>query len=412
MKLDAKTVAALKLDGKQDAIFFDDAMPGFGYRLRLSGGTVRRSWVAQYKRAGATRRITLGSAEVLGAEAAKVAARKVLAKVALGEDPARERADRRDKDRLSLRSVVDEYLNAKQVRPRTLAELRRYLTGSAFKPLHSMPVDVVTRKDVASRLLAITREHGSIVAARARAALSTFYGWAMRMGIVEFNPVVGTIQPDAGKPRDRVLPDEELVAIWRACGDDEHGKIIRLLILTGCRRGEIGDMAWSEVDFERGTFTIPASRSKNGKQHALPLMPMALDVIHSVPKMASRDQLFGQRSHGFTTWHVGKHTLDARSGVVGWTVHDLRRSIATKLADLGVLPHVVEEILGHVSGHKRGVAGIYNRSSYEREVRAALALWADHVRTLVEDGERKVVPTRRPPPLDAERGRVVIKSQI
>jgi len=77
-------------------------------------------------------------------------------------------------------------------------------------------------------------------------------------------------------------------------------------------------------------------------------------------------------------------------------VHDLRRSIATKLADLGVLPHVVEEILGHVSGHKRGVAGIYNRSSYEREVRTALALWADHVRTLVEDGERKVVPYAPP----------------
>jgi integrase len=347
--------------------------------------------VTQYKRASATRRITLGSAEVLGAEAARAAAKKVLAKVALGEDPARERADRRDKDRLSLRSVVDEYLATKEVRPRTLIELRRYLTGSAFKPLHSMPVDVATRKDVASRLLAITREHGSIVAARARAALSTFYGWAMRMGIVEFNPVVGTIQPDAGKPRDRVLSDEELVAIWRACGDDEHGKIIRLLILTGCRRGEIGDMEWSEVDLERGTFTIPASRSKNGTPHMLPLMPMARDIVHSVPKMASRDQLFGQRSHGFTTWHVGKHALDARSRVVGWTVHDLRRSVATKLADLGVLPHVVEEILGHVSGHKRGVAGVYNKSVYKNEVRTALALWESRVHELIEGGERRVV---------------------
>ena len=391
MKLDAKTVAALKLDGKQDAIFFDDAMPGFGYRLRRSGGKVRRSWVAQYKRAGATRRITLGSAEVLGAETARAAAKKVLAKVALGEDPARERADRRDKDRLSLRSVVAEYLAAKEVRPRTLSELRRYLTGSAFKPLHSVPVDVVTRKDVASRLLAITREHGSVVAARARASLNTFYGWAMRMGIVEFNPVVGTIQPDPGKPRDRVLSDDEIVRILRTCGDDKYGKIIWLFFLTACRRAEIGDMSWSEVDLERGTFTVPASRSKNGRPHTLPLMPMALNIIKSMPKMASRDQLFGERSHGFTTWHVGKRALDARSGVVGWSVHDVRRSVATKMADLGVLPHVIEEILGHVSGHKRGVAGVYNKSGYEREVRAALGMWEDHIRTLVEGGERKVL---------------------
>jgi len=87
-----------------------------------------------------------------------------------------------------------------------------------------------------------------------------------------------------------------------------------------------------------------------------------------------------------------KQALDARSGVTGWKLHDVRRSVATKMADIGVQPHVIEEILAHTSGHKRGVAGIYNRSSYEREVRAALALWEDHVRTLVEGGERNVLP--------------------
>jgi hypothetical protein len=122
MKLDAKTVATLDLGDKRDAIFFDEGMPGFGYRLRLgSGGKVMRSWIVQYRRAGATRRILLGSAEVVGAEAARVAAKKLLAKVALGEDPQAERIDRRGKDKLSLRSVVDEYLAAKErdVRPRT-----------------------------------------------------------------------------------------------------------------------------------------------------------------------------------------------------------------------------------------------------------------------------------------------------
>jgi len=395
MKLDAKSVGALKLDGKKDAIAFDDNMPGFGYRLRQGGGgKVLRSWVVQYRRGGATRRLLLGSAAVLGAEAARAAAKKALAKVALGEDPQAERIDRRGKDKLSLRSVVDEYATKERdVRPRTFRELKRYLTGGFFKPLHAIPVDTVTRRDVAARLVAITREHGSIVAARARAALSTFFVWAMQMGMVENNPIIGTIQPKDGKPRERTLSDDELAAIWRACPNNDYGRIVRLLILLGARRAEVGGMRWSEVSFERGTWTLPSGRSKNGRTHTLPLMPMALDIIKDVPGLVSRDQLFGARSnHGFTGWDDQKEALDKRSGVIGWTLHDIRRSVATKLADIGVQPHIIEQILNHQSGHKAGPAGIYNRSSYEREVRAALALWEDHVRTIVEGGERKVIP--------------------
>jgi integrase len=392
MKLDSKTIAALTLDGKRDVIHFDDAMPGFGFRLRLSGGKLQRSWVVQYKRGNKSRRITLGRAEVLGAEAARAAAKKALAQVSLGGDPQAERRDRRAKNRHSLLSEIDRYLAAKQARPRTLIELRRYLTGPAFKPLHGMPVDVVARKDVADRLVDIEHEHGSIVAARARAALSTFYVWAMRMGMVESNPVVGTIQPDAGKPRERVLGDSELAAIWRACGDNDHGRAIRLLILLGARRHEVGGMRWSELDpLEDGRWRLPAARSKNGRAHAWPLLPMALDIIKGVPRMVSRDHLFGVRADGFRSWHAAKRTLDERSGVRDWTVHDLRRTVATRLNDLGVLPHVVEQILNHQSGHRRGVAGVYNKSPYEREVRNALGLWCDHLRSIITGGDRRVL---------------------
>ena len=120
-------------------------------------------------------------------------------------------------------------------------------------------------------------------------------------------------------------------------------------------------------------------------------MPMALDIIKSVPQMATRDQLFGLRSHGFTSWGRNKPELDKRSGVADWVVHDIRRSVATRMADIGITPHIIEEILNHVSGHKGGVAGIYNRSSYDREVRAALAMWEDHIHALVDGGERKVL---------------------
>jgi integrase len=260
-----------------------------------------------------------------------------------------------------------------------------------------MPVDQIARKDVAARVVGIEREHGTVTAARARTTLSAFFTWAMGMGIVESNPVVATPAPEEDAPRDRVLSNDELSAVWRACRDDDFGRIVKLLILTGCRRTEIGGMRWSELDLERGLFTVPASRAKNKRAHTLPLPSLALDVIAAVPRMATRDQLFGVRgADGFSRYVDGKREIDERSGVTDWVLHDIRRSAATGMADIGVQPHVIEQVLNHVSGHKAGPAGIYNRSRYGNEVRAALALWADHVRALVTGGERKVLNFQPP----------------
>jgi integrase len=398
MKLDSKTVANLKLGDKSDQIFFDDALPGFGYRLRRgAGGKINKSWIAQYRRAGGTRRRLIGNANIIGLEAARAAAKKILAAVALGQDPQQDRVDRRAKDQHSMRSVVLEYLDAKKnaVRPRTLVETGRYLsTGTYFKPLHSMPIDAIKRKDIATRLVAITREHGSITAARARASLSAFFSWVLQMGYVEQNPVIGAVQPEDSKGRERVLSDTELAAVWRACGDDDYGRIIRLLILTGARRAEIGGLRFSELDPDAGTWTLPGERAKNGRTHTLPLPAVAWDIIAAVPHRAHRDQLFGARAaEGFTDWALKLELDDRLQGKMAgsWTVHDIRRTVATRMADLGIQPHIIEQVLNHQGGHKRGVAGIYNRSSYEREVRTALATWADHVRVLVDGGERKIL---------------------
>jgi integrase len=398
MNLTAKRVAALALPAnKDDAIFFDDQLPGFGYRLRRRSGDgpVRRTWVVQYRRSGATRRVKLGEASVLSAEKARLAAKKVLGAVALGQDPQGDRVDRRNKDQLSLRRVIDEYLLAKrtQVRPRTFVEIKRYLTTAYFQPLHSMAIDQVARKDIAARLVVIARGGSVVAAARARATISALFTWALQMGLVEQNPVIGTVKPKGNGGRSRVLADAEFAAIWCACQDDEFGRIVKLLVLTACRRQEIGGMRWSEVDPQAGTWTIPSERSKNGRAHTLPLPAAAWDIIERVPRRAHRDHLFGLVADaGFTRW-AAKADFDQRLGtdVAPWTMHDLRRSVATRMADLGVQPHIIEQILNHQSGHKRGPAGIYNRSSYEREVRSTLAMWADYVRTLVEGGERKVL---------------------
>jgi integrase len=164
------------------------------------------------------------------------------------------------------------------------------------------------------------------------------------------------------------------------------------LILTACRRAEIGDLRWSELDFERGTFTIPAERAKTGKARVIPLLPMMREVIDDVPRMASREQLFGERGpRGFTGWPYHKPPLDARAGVASWVIHDLRRGCATILAEeLAVQPHIVELVLGHE--FRTGVQAVYNRAPYAREIRDAYLCWHDYLRTLIEGSARKIIP--------------------
>jgi integrase len=207
----------------------------------------------------------------------------------------------------------------------------------------------------------------------ARAQLSGLFTWALAHGLCEGNPVVGTLAPKGSQPRNRVLSDSDLSAIWKACGDDDYGRIVRLLIMAGCMRQEVGSIAWSEIDLGRGVWVLPAARSKNGRQHVLPLLPAIRAIIEATPKLAAA---------GGARWAFRPER---------WVAHDLRRTVATKLADIGIMPHIIEQALNHQSGHKGGVAGIYNGSTYEREVRNALAIWHDHLRSIVEGGERKIV---------------------
>jgi integrase len=401
MKLTNATVAALALPkGKTDHIEWDDGFPGFGLRLRLlAGGKLGRSYVLQYKQNGVTRRLTLAADAPITVAMARKWAEKNRAKVRLGEDPQADRQAQREKDARTMRSEVTTFLALKQKEqaPRTFVETTRYLTDSRyFGPLHKKALHAITVPDVDDCIAAIQDQRGKPTAARARGALVTFFAWAVKKGRCPANPTINSDNPKLVS-RSRVLTGEELVRVWTTCGDDDHGRIIRLLICLGARRQEIGGMAWPEFDLDspQPTWTLPAERSKNGKAHTLPLMPMAERIIRAVPRLASRDLLFGTSAdYGFSAWAKGKAALDQRLGdtVKPWVVHDTRRSVATGMADIGVMPHIIEEILNHTSGHKGGIAGIYNRSSYARETRTALAMWEDHLRSLLDGGERKVIP--------------------
>jgi integrase len=224
------------------------------------------------------------------------------------------------------------------------------------------------------------------------------FSWAMQMGLVDANPVINAFKPQKPKARDRVLSGDELVAIWRNLEDDDYAKVISMLILTGSRRSEIGGMRWSEIDLERGMWTLPKERSKNGLAHVLPIVPMMREIIESVPVrdgLRGGDVLFGFSEIGFQSWFFGKDELDKRTNLQPWVVHDIRRSVATGMANIGIAPHVIETILNHQSGHKQGIAGIYNKSLYANDVRDALLRWQDHLASLLGDRAPKVVPFER-----------------
>jgi integrase len=324
-------------------------------------------------------------------EQARQIARHRFAQVELGTDPAAEKKKVRAANAataLTLGVAATRYLDAKKERlSRSSFSSARLHLEKHFAPLADRPLADIKRADVAAQLLTIIEQRGPIAAARARSDLSSLYAWSIASGLCDSNPVVGTPDPAEGvQSRDRVLSDKELAAVWNACADDDFGKIVRLLILTGCRRGEIGGLRSNEVDLDAGTITIPAERSKNGKAHALTLPTMALNILKSIPRRDGRDFVFGQRGGGYSRW--GFHTTALRgrlpASMPAWTLHDFRRSAATGMAEIGIEPHIIEAVLNHVSGHKAGVAGIYNKAQYTKPMRVALQRWADHVAAVLD----------------------------
>jgi integrase len=372
--------------GKTDAIFFDDDVPGLGLRLRGGG---KRSWVFQYGIGAKQRRMTLGIAPALSLAAARKTATELHAKVRLGEDPAASKRDGQRRAADTVEATLRLYLPEKRqtLALNTCRSLERHLLRYA-KPLHGLGVALVSRRDIGSLLAEVAASSGQPSANATRASLSAFFGWCMGRGLVEQNPVIGTHAARL-QPRTRVLSRAELAAVWRACGDDAYGAIVRLLILTGQRREEIGGLRFGEIGDE--IIALPAGRAKNRRTHVIPLSAPAQAIIAAQPPRS--EFVFGTQA--FVSWSWSKRLLDAAldTKLAPWTLHDLRRSVATGMAELGVAPHIVEAVLNHV-GHKAGVAGVYNRATYEKEKRIALATWAEHVLAAAEGRAASVVPMR------------------
>lgn len=362
------TIASL---AKLEGWLWDSGVVGFGARRQTNGVF----YYLRYRRNGAQVMRSIGRhGSPWTPDTARTKAKELLGTLAAGNDPFAQPLAAE-----SFGAEVGRYLERKRaaLKPGSFADVQRCLRQYSA-PLHRLRLGEVDRRTIAVVLAEIERTKSPVTRNRARSALSVFFAWAITEGLLEINPVAGTAKANEGGSRERVLTQDELRQLWRNLGDDRFSDIIRLLLLTGQRRNEIGRLQWSEIDLARKLVNLPAHRVKNNREHCVPLSRQALAIIERQPRRNSSGFLFSAK-RGFNDWDSPKVRLDQRLQIADWRIHDLRRTAATGMAELGVQPHIIEAVLNHVSGHKAGVAGIYNRARYEGEMRDALQRWADHI---------------------------------
>jgi integrase len=429
MKLTERKIEKLAVErGGKDRLVFDDAQRGLAVRVTASGG---RTYLCQYTLHGHKWRVPLGACLAVTLSKAREAAAAVMGDVAKGRNPAAERKEaaaaeraRRTRNRLTLRVLIDDWnrLHLVSRRPSYAAEAVRAL-HYAFADHLDDAAEELDRAAVVRALDALTRRgkrrngdragkaKGTAITGRTAAYGRAAFTWALKRGAVTINPFASLPIAKSIAKRERVLTDAEIAEIWRAAGDaaSPYRTIIRLLILTGQRRGEVAGMICDEISEDLANWSLPPERTKNGTAHTVPLSAPARDLLKPLlPDHASewrasgRLVLQGASGTPFAGWSKAKEALDkaiidarakafkgdskASTSLNPWSVHDLRRTLATGLQRLGVRLEVTEAVLNHISGSRGGIAGVYQRHDWAVEKRAALDAWASHVRSVVEGG--------------------------
>jgi integrase len=398
-----------------------------------------KSWAFRYERSDGQRvKVTLGRAAGPGAltlQQARDAANDARRLRSTGGDPADQRraekraeaarieaeekeARRRD-DTVAL--VLDRYYRDKVNAMKSGPELKRLLTKE-LSPWAKRRVDDIDRTDAIKLIDAIKDRGAPVHANRVRAFTRTFFGWCVDKALIENNPFERTKPVTVEVARDHVLSDDELRLVMLALDqmDWMWRALYRLLILTGQRRDEVAGMVWTEVDLDKSLWKLPAARAKNNREHIIPLPPAAVAILRDLPRVQIAATVNGVEKivdspfvltttgktpvSGFSKakGHLDKAIAEVarkeakkRDGdaveVAPWRIHDLRRTMASGMARLGVAVAVTEKVLNHVSGTFAGIVGVYQRHDFLAEKRHALNLWADHVASLTSERESNVV---------------------
>ena len=391
--LNQRTATSLPPQPTGQRTYFDAKLPGFGLRVSASG---HRSWVAVYRLHGRKRRYTLGPIETLTAEAARTQAFEILARARRGEDPAAEKQAQRRAE--TFAELADLYLARHATKKRDGGARDRAILEREFRQWRHLPAASIRRRDVLRVLDAIKDRGAGVAANRALACIRKVFAFGVEREMVEVNPAAKIRRPTDEHSRERVLKDAELKALWEATEpeDRETRALVRLLLLTGQRTGETKAMRWADVDQEEALWTIPATVSKNGKEHAVPLSPAVTAILADLRAHATcapcafpSDSGSGHRA----SIQKAIRRLRKASGVTDWTPHDARRTVATAMGDLGVARETIRRVLNH---QERDVTATYERSKHLREMRQALEAWARRLHAIVTgEASAKVIPLVR-----------------
>jgi integrase len=346
-----------------------------------------RSWCVRYRHRGTPRKLTIGSWPAIDLATARDLGAKALRRAAEGFDPAGEKVATRAVTFDSVEHVIDDFIKRHAKRKRTAKELERILRREVEPRWRGRRIQDIAKRDAIALVDAIEARGAPAMAARAFSVVRTLFRWCVQKDIVAASPCAG-ITAGAARHRDRVLSDDELRRVWIAC--DAIGSpcdaIFRLLILTGCRRAEIANLRWSEVDLEGRLIKLPRERVKNDRPHEVYITDMALEVLERVPRGNPSDRVFPSYSFGRAKELLDRAIAAANGGtaIPPWRTHDLRRTVATGMARLGINLPVIERALNHVSGSFGGIVGVYQHYSFADEKRRALETWAAFVKSLVD----------------------------
>ena len=327
-----------------------------------------------------------------------------------GDDPKelerKQREAEAERKALTFESVFEDYVTRVVSKRRHGVRDEREMRKELLPVWKTKPLDTITKRDVVKVIDSITARGAERQAHNVYGHVRGFFRWAIGRGAydIEASPT-DRLRPAEliGKKatRDRILDDKEIAAFWRACDNLGYpfGPLHQLLLLTGARKNEVGQARWSEIDLDARTLTVPAARYKTGVEHVVPLVDDAMAIIEKLPRFADCDYLFtfdGRRPVAPYT-HDAKQSIDQfMIGELGtltpFVVHDLRRSVRSRLSALHVATEVAEAVLGH---QRRGVIGVYDRYEYLDEKRTALEAWSVKLRSIIEpDAPSNIVPLR------------------
>ncbi|HEV7691568.1 MAG TPA: tyrosine-type recombinase/integrase [Hyphomonadaceae bacterium] len=359
------TIRNLPPPVKGQRSFWDENLSGFGIRVS-QGGT--RTWIVMDPRAKVRTHETIGRYPVISLADARTEAKRRLAEATLGKHRPRS---------VTWSKGLDEYLKVVEARckPGTYLEYKRLL--QKYFKFGDTRLAELSPHDLHKKLNRVSGSEGR----HAFVAVRAFLNWAYKKHYVDVSPLSRMEVPQGSTPRERVLTDEELAKIWRACGDEAFGVIVKLLILTGQRRGEIAYLSPCMIGEDR--ITLPSWLTKNSREHAIPLQAEAAQLLKQFEGAKAKEPILGVRVgdalKAFSAWGKSKKALDKACGVSDWTLHDLRRTFASGLAAQGVLLPVIERLLNHVSGSFGGIVGVYQRYDFMPEMRTAMARWETKV---------------------------------